>query len=239
MTASAPTIVATCAGLDAGGWTDAIHGGILRHAIALAEVAGRAPRLLHVNTAGGDPRAAEGAEIEAGRLAGVKASHLRLFPHPNVPSIEQAVLAADVVWVSGGSLVNLLALWRAHGVDRAMRTAWERGVVLAGGSAGAMCWASGGVTKSYGPEPTVVRDGLALLPWSLSMHDDSEPERGAVYRAAVAAGELPAGWALAEGTGLVFRGAELVDVLSERGGAVTRVDRQGAVELDARRPPDA
>jgi peptidase E len=237
VTASAPTIVATCAGLDAGTWTDAVHGPILRHAIALADLSGRAPRLLHLNTAGGDPRAAEGAEIEAGRLAGVEASHLRLFPHPNVPSIDEAVLGADVVWVSGGSLVNLLALWRAHGVDRAMRRAWEAGVVLAGGSAGAMCWFSGAVSKSFGPEPSVVADGLGFLPFSLSAHDDSEPERGAVYRAAVAAGELPPGWALSEGTGLVFRGTDLVDVLTERGGAVTRVDRDGVDEVSSRRPP--
>ena len=110
MTAAAPTIVATCAGLDPGSWTDAAYGPLLLHAISLARVSGRAPRVLHVNTAGGDQRSVEGAELEAARLAGVDAGHLHLFPRLNVPDLRAAVLGSDVVWVSGGSLVNLLAV---------------------------------------------------------------------------------------------------------------------------------
>lgn len=232
MTASAPTILATCGGLGPGSWADAAYGPLLHEAIRLAEVpAGREPHVLHVNTAGGDPRVVEGAEIEAARGAGARASHLRLFPHPNVPSLARAVESADVVWVSGGSVVNLLAVWRAHGLDRVLRDAWRKGVVLAGGSAGALCWHTGGVTTSFGPTATVVADGLGLVPGSLAVHYDSDPTRATAFEAGVASGEIDPGIALDEGTGVVYRddgdGARLVDVVSEtESGRVLRVDAE-------------
>jgi peptidase E len=208
MTASEPTIVATCGGLNPGRWIDAEYGPLLLHAIELAEVRGRAPRVVHLNTAGGDPRFAEGAEVEAARSAGVQASHLRLFPHPNVPSIREHLLEQDVIWVSGGSLANLLALWRLHGVDEALREAWQAGVVLAGGSAGAICWHTGGTTSSFGPDISPLADGLGFVPFSLGVHYDSDAARRPVHERAVAEGVLTEGFALDEGVGVVYRGSE-------------------------------
>ncbi len=227
MTAIAPTILATCGGLVAGDWTDSLYGPLLHHAIELAQVAGRAPRVTHINTAGGDQRHVEGAELEAARAAGVDASHVRFFPHPNT-DLRAHVLSQDVVWVSGGSLLNLLAVWRAHGLDQILTEAWQRGVVLAGGSAGGLCWHEGGTTASRGPEISALADGLGLVPGSLAVHYDSDPRRRPAHQAAVASGELPEGYALEEGTGLVYRGTTLVDVVSEReGAAVWRVSRSG------------
>lgn len=219
MTAAAPTIVATCGGLNGGDWTDSVYGPLLQHAIELARVTGRAPRVTHINTAGGDQRHIEGAELEAARLAGVEASHVRFFPHPNTPDLREHLLRQDVVWVSGGSLVNLLAVWRAHGLDRLLAEAWQAGVVLAGGSAGALCWHEGGTTASYGPGISAVPDGLGLLPGSLGVHWDSDPKRRPAHLAALADGALADGYALEEGVGLVYRGRELVDVVAERDGA--------------------
>ena len=82
---------------------------------------------------------------------------VRLSPHGPGDARDPAkiLLAQDVIYVGGGSMRNLLAIWRVHGLDRLLRDAWERGVVLAGLSAGAMCWFDGGVTTSSGaPEPT-------------------------------------------------------------------------------------
>ena len=229
MTAIAPTIVATCGGLVAGDWTDSLYGPLLQHAIELAQVVGRRPRVTHINTAGGDQRHVEGAELEAARAAGVDASHVRFFPHPNIPDLRAHVLAQDVVWVSGGSLLNLLAIWRAHGLDRILAEAWERGVVLAGGSAGALCWHEGGTTASRGPDISALSDGLGLLPGSLAVHYDSDPRRRPAHQAAVASGELPEGYALEEGTGLVYQGTTLVDVVAEReDAAVWRIRRSEA-----------
>jgi len=238
MTASEPTILATCGGLNAGGWTDSVYGPLLPHAIALAEVHGRAPRVTHLNTAGGDQRHVEGAELEAARAAGVEASHVRFFPHPNIPDLRAHLLRQDVVWVSGGSLVNLLAVWRAHGLDGLLAEAWRSGVVLAGGSAGALCWHEGGTTSSFGPSISAVADGLGLVPGSLAVHYDSDPNRRPAHHAAVADGRLPDGYALEEGTGIVYRGREVAERVSERPDAsIWRVERDGGDVRETRDPP--
>ena len=235
MTAAEPTIVATCGGLLPGTWTDAVYGPLIEHAIELARVAGRPPRVTHVNTAGGDQRQIEGTELEAARLSGADASHLRLFPHPNVADVRAHILSQDVVWVSGGSLVNLLAVWRAHGLDAVFREAWEAGVVLAGGSAGALCWHSGGTTASFGPQIDAVPDGLGLLPGSLGVHYDSDPNRRVAHWAAVAAGTLPEGYALDEGVGIVYAGTRVVDVIAERAGQFAwRVERDAETRIAPR-----
>lgn len=215
MTADTPTIVATCGGLTAGTWTDVTYGPLLTWAISLAQVSGRAPRVAHLNTAGGDQRFIEGQELEAARLAGVEASHLRFFPRLNQPDLEEYLLNQDVIWVSGGSLVNLLAVWRAHGLPQMLARAWQAGVVLAGGSAGALCWHSGGTTTSFGPEVTTVSDGLGLLPQSLAVHWDSDPGRRPSYLAAVQSGVVGPGFALEEGTGIRYSGREPVEFVTE------------------------
>ncbi|ROQ39886.1 peptidase E [Frondihabitans sp. PhB188] len=243
MTAQAPTILATCGGLVPGEWSESRYGPLLVEALRLARVpATRRPRVLHVNTAGGDQRSLEGQELEAARIAGADAEHLRFFPHPNAPSLEAAVAGADVVWVSGGSVVNLLAVWRTHGFDSVLRDAWRRGVVLAGGSAGGLCWHTGGVTTSFGPTALAVADGLGLVPGSLAVHYDSDASRRPAYEAAVAGGLLAPGLALDEGTGVVYRddgdGPVLVDIITERAdGRVHRVEPGGSTPLDARLLP--
>ncbi|MDN4612992.1 Type 1 glutamine amidotransferase-like domain-containing protein [Leifsonia sp. F6_8S_P_1B] len=238
MTAERPTILATCGGLDGGTWTDSVYGPLLLHAIELARVKGRRPRVAHLNTAGGDQRHVEGAELEAARAADVDASHIRFFPHPNIPDLRAHLLAQDVVWVSGGSVVNLLAVWRAHGLDALLREAWQAGVVLAGGSAGALCWHEGGTTSSYGPAVSAVRDGLGFVPGSLAVHWDSQPARRPAHLAAVSTGGLPGGYALEEGTGLVYQDARVVDIVTERpGAAVWRVERSGAEAVESRLEP--
>jgi peptidase E len=198
------------------------------------------PRICVVPTAGGDDPALIAQAVTALSSAGAVPSVLTLFPWPNVDDITAHLLAQDVVWVWGGSMVNLLALWRAHGVDTAMRAAWEAGVVLSGVSAGSLCWHVGGTTDSYGPQLRPVLDGLGLLPHSNTRHYDSEPQRRPLYQRLVADGTLPAGWATDDGVGLHFRGTELVEVVGERPGAgAWRVepDSTGGVRetrLDAR-----
>ena len=91
------------------------------------------------------------AFYDAARFAGFEASHLALFPMPNVDDPRAHLLAQDVVWVWGGSVAGLLAMWRLHGVDAAMREAWEAGVVLTGVSAGSICWHVGGTDRLLRP----------------------------------------------------------------------------------------
>lgn len=190
----------------------------------LARARARAPRILFLPTASGD----QGAQIAAfhARFAGRACipEYISLFRMRDLRrSLEETVLDQDVVYVGGGSMRNLLALWRAHGLDALLVEAWRRGTVLAGLSAGAMCWFEGGVTRSSGPPEPLA--GLGLLEGSLTVHADGEPERLPVWLQAVRRGRLPGGWALDDGAALLFEDRRLARVLSSRPGAgAQRVD---------------
>ena len=135
---------------------------------------GRRPRVTFVGTASGDPRWFSYEAREAGRVAGFDVTVLDLFPMPNLDDVPGHLLGQDVVWVNGGSVANLLAVWDVHDLRPAMRAAWEAGVVLSGVSAGSICWYLGGTTDSFGPELRAVTNGLGLLPYASGVHYDSE-----------------------------------------------------------------
>ncbi len=131
-----------------------------------------------------------------------------------VRTLRDLVLSQDVIYVGGGNTVNLLAIWRAHGLDRILREAWRRGIVLTGVSAGALCWFEGGTTDSYGPIAPL-RDGLGFLPGSFSPHYDGEGDRRPVHRKAIRAG-LPEGHAADDGAALHFVRRRLVACVASR-----------------------
>jgi peptidase E len=197
----------------------------------LGLAATREPRICFLPTASGD------ADEQVRRFYATfgdrpcHPTHLSLFRLGREPvDLHASLLGQDIVYVGGGSMRNMLAIWREHGLDAILRAAWEQGTVLAGLSAGAMCWFEGGVSTSAG-RPAPVR-GLGLLPGSLSVHRDGEPARLPVYQDAVRRGELPPGYAADDGTGLLFEGGELVRAVASRPAAgASRVDSEGEHEL--------
>ena len=231
MPADAPTVLATSGGyaLNPEGRRRLDFAPLVRHAVELSGATGRRPRICHLGTAGGDQRAFAAELDEAGRAAGFELSHLHLFSMPNVPDVEGHLLAQDVVWVGGGSVANLLVVWRVHGLDVVLRRAWEAGVVLSGVSAGSICWHVGGTTDSFGPELRPVTDALAFLPYGNGVHYDSEPRRRPLVHRLVADGVLPLTYCTDDGVGLVYRGTALVDTVSERRGAGAYVVDRDAV----------
>jgi peptidase E len=183
------------------------------------ELAGKpAPRICFLPTASGDPREQATRFYERYRDWPCEPSILSLF-HLGRDRLDprEHLLAQDVIYVGGGSMRNMLAIWREHSVDEIMRAAWERGIVLAGLSAGAMCWFDGGITMSGGS--AAVARGLGFIGASLSVHRDSEPERLPVFVRAVATGRLPAGYAADDGAALVLYGTELRSCVSSRAAA--------------------
>jgi peptidase E len=201
---------------------------LVLHAIELSGVSGRAPRLCHLGTAIGDQRHRNAWVDEAGRIAGIDVVHLNLFPMPSVGDMAGLLLGQDVVWVGGGSVANLLAIWRLHGLDQIFAEVWAAGVVLAGVSAGSLCWHVGGTTDSFGPELRPVKNCLAFVPYSNGVHYDSEPQRRPLFQKLIADGTLPDGYATDDGVGLVYRGTDLVEAVSEmRGKSAYRVRRTG------------
>jgi peptidase E len=218
MPAEVPTILATSGGLVPGRRTRYEVGPLTEYAIELSGVSGRAPRVCYLGTAGGDNPAGIVDFYNAAALRGLQASHLQLFLMPNVDDIRAHLLEQDVLWVFGGSVAGLLAMWRLHGVDEVMREAWAAGVVLTGVSAGSICWHDGGTTDSFGPDLRAVTDGLGLVPFSNGVHYDSEPQRRPAFQSMISDGTLAPGYATEDGTGILYRGERFIEAVSEQDG---------------------
>jgi dipeptidase E len=176
------------------------------------------PRICLLPTASGD---SQGQISRFRRAFGERdcvPSVLSLFRLGENPvNLRDELLAQDVIYAGGGSLVNLIAIWRAHALDEILRECWREGILLCGQSAGAMCWFEGGITNSSGL-PAAAR-GLGFLPGSACVHYRSEPERRRAFLEAVAAGELGPGLGLEDQTGALFEDRELVQTVTGRDGA--------------------
>jgi peptidase E len=162
------------------------------------------------------------------QLAGrdLELDHLMLFDR-TVDDLDGLIRDQDVIVVGGGNTANMLAIWRVHGVDRALRAAYDAGTVLTGWSAGCLCWFEGGTTDSFTPELGALRDGLGFLAGSATPHYDSEERRAMVYAREIAAG-LPAGIALDDGVAASYADERLVEIVSGRAdGRAFLVDRSG------------
>lgn len=240
MTAAQPTILATSAGYLPHPRLRFRFGPMIDLALELAdEVAPssapttaadrRRRRICNISTASGDDARFQRDMEEAAREAGIELHHLSLFSAPNVEDVEGYLRGFDVLWVNGGSVVNLLAVWRAHGLEDILRRLWLDGVVLAGISAGSICWFEGGITDSFGPQLAPVTNGLGLLPGANGVHMDSEPGRRPLLRTLVAEGTLPTALCTDDGAGLLFRGTDLVEAVAEVEGATAcRIEADGA-----------
>jgi peptidase E len=213
---------------------------LLEYAVSLAAGSG-VTRVCFIPTATGDSPGAIAAvsEVFTGR-ADVDFSVLTLFTQPSVPDVRAHLLGQDVLLVGGGSVVNLMAVWRAHGLAPVMRECWEAGVVLAGWSAGSLCWHAGGPTDSFGDSLALFTDGLGFLPFSNGVHDDlGDQPRRSVFRVSVAAGSLPAGYATEDGVGLHYVATELHEAVTMVDGArAWRVEPSppGGYHVEAIRP---
>jgi peptidase E len=192
----------------------------------------RRPRVCFVPTPSGDSDRLIEAFFEDFSKRNCEPTCLSLFGTPERPA--EHLAGVDVIYVSGGNTANALAVWRLHGVDRALRDGWQRGAVLGGVSAGANCWFECCVTDSFSPQLDPLDDGLAILPGSFCPHYDGEELRRPTYTRLVAGG-FPAGYAADDGAAIHFVGTELREVVSTSAGArAYRVEPEGEKPLDAR-----
>jgi dipeptidase E len=217
-------------GIGGGGETLEQTRTLMRHVLSLTGK--ERPRVVYVPTATGDaPEGIVWGYERLGRLCDL--SHVRFFPWPP-DDLRELVLGQDAIYVGGGNVANMLAVWRVHGFGEILREAWERGIVLFGVSAGMLCWFEAACTDSFGPQLEGLRDGLGFLAGSACPHYDGEPLRRPRYRELVDGG-FPEGIAAEDGVGLHYVGTELREVVTCRAGATAfRVTRDGEVRLDAR-----
>lgn len=182
------------------------------------------PAICFIGTATGDDAGyIERFHTAFGDVA--ETSHLGLFSR-KVVDIRRFLLAQDAICVGGGNTASLLAVWRTHGVDGSIRAAHDAGVVLAGASAGSICWFEGGTTDSFGPTLHALTGGLGFIAGSHSPHYDGEPLRRPTYQRLVADGSLPAGIAVDDHAAAIYDGPKLVEVVAAHTGPTAyRVER--------------
>jgi len=209
-----PRILATSGGFVPGPVQQSVRlGTMLLDALSMTDKV--RPRVCLVNTATGDPDSYYAISYEAFNAAGCDVTQLRLFPQPSADP-EDRLCGSNLVWVGGGSVANLLALWRLHGVDWAMRAAWEQGVILGGVSAGSLCWHIGGTTDSFGPELQPVTNGLGLLPYANGVHYDSEAQRRPLLHELMKNEVLPPlAYATDDHVGIWYEGVEATGVVAD------------------------
>jgi peptidase E len=168
------------------------------------------PKVCFLPTASGDAEEYIERFHVALPVLGAETSHLSLTRY-NQSDPHGHLLDQDVIYIGGGNSFQMLLVWRAHGLDKTLRQAWEKGIILCGLSAGSLCWFSGSITDSWGHPLQVFNDGLGFLPESHCPHYDGSPERQKIYEASIANGDLPPGIAVDDSCGVLYRGTAFVE----------------------------
>ena len=194
----------------------------------------RNPRVLFVPTASGDARHDVERFYRGFRRFHCRPAHLALFNRTGA-DLRKPIVSADLIYVGGGNTANMLAIWRVHGVDVALKEAWQSGVVVCGVSAGAICWFRSGVTDSFGVDLQPLRNGLGFLPGSFCPHYDGEARRRPAFHRFIAERQLPSGYAADDGAAILFEDGEVGDVVRSRQNAnAYRVSRRAGRVVEAR-----
>jgi len=163
------------------------------------------PKICYIATATGDNPAVIARWYSQCEDLPVRAYFLRTFINSSTTpkSFEDIIMSMDAIIVSGGNTLNMLAIWKAHGIDTLLRNAYNQGIILAGASAGSLCWFTGGSTDSRPKELTIV-EGLRFLNFSHSPHYLKETRRRPLFQQLIQSGKLQAGYACDDMAGLLF-----------------------------------
>jgi dipeptidase E len=173
------------------------------------------PKVCFVGTASGDAQTYLDKFYAAFDTLPCTPTHLSLFKPPTA-DLRSFVFDQDVIYVGGGNTRALLVLWREWGLDSILREAWLSGIVMAGISAGSICWFQQGLSDSVIPDDLAPLDCVGFLPGSNCPHYDGEPGRRPAYHRFIKEGKLDAGYAADDGAALHFIGQELKGVVSSR-----------------------
>ncbi|MGM0827905.1 MAG: Type 1 glutamine amidotransferase-like domain-containing protein [Bacillota bacterium] len=172
------------------------------------------PKICFLPTASGDAEGYIERFYNAFHSLSCEPSHLSLFELPT-KDLEGFLLEKDIIYVGGGNTKSMLALWKEWKVDSILKKAWESGTILAGLSAGSICWFEEGITDSYGEELETIK-GLGFLKGSHSPHYDGEEDRRPLFHSFIRKGKLQAGYGVDDGAALHFIDESLYKVLSSR-----------------------
>jgi dipeptidase E len=172
------------------------------------------PAVCFIPTANGDSDAALVRFYTVFTQLPCRPSHL-LFFRRTPADLRSSLLNQDVIYVGGGNTRSMLAVWKEWGLPDILREAWESGIVLAGRSAGAICWFEQGVTDSVADQ-LLPLDCLGFLSGSCCPHYDGEAERRPSYHRLLLSGSISPGFAIDDGVAVHFRGTELHQIVTPR-----------------------
>jgi dipeptidase E len=215
---------------------------LFRFVLALANHNKTKPRVLFIPTATGDDLNSQVFFFNNLAQSGIAATGkiLPLFQR-TPPDLRTLILSHDIVFVGGGNTKSMLAVWREYGIDKILAEAWERGIILAGASAGGICWFDSCCTDSFA-DSYVAMPALGMLKGSCCPHYDGAPPPGekarkATYHDLVKSGALADGYAIDEVTGMHFVGYDLKEVVTgKQGTAAYRVTLQDGVVHEEKLP---
>jgi peptidase E len=200
-----------------GGLTELERLALDRYILAQVDPArGDRPRVGFLGAASGDADAGLTRFYAAYAGLECRPSHLPLFRR--TPDVRAYLLSQDVIYVGGGNTKSMLAVWKEWGVAEVLHEAWHAGIVLSGGSAGAICWFEHGVTDSFA-DRLVAMPCLGFLAGSCCPHYDGEPERRPAYHTLLSGGEIEAGHAIDDGAAVHFVDGIVHRVVAARPGA--------------------
>ena len=182
------------------------------------------PKVCFIPTASGDSEEFLSRFYTAFANYPCEPSHLAFFRKHRVgaiplDAIEPHLLSQDLIYVGGGNTRSMLAVWREWQLDKVLKKAWESGILLAGMSAGAICWFEAGGTDSIGGDTMSPLPGLGLIQGSCTPHYDGEANRRPDFQQLIENGELPAGIGIDDGAAILFAGEQLVEVVASKAGA--------------------
>lgn len=172
------------------------------------------PKICFIPTASGDADNYIQRFYKAFHQHKCEASHLSLFSPPT-RDLESYILSKDIIYVGGGNTKNLLALWKEWGLNLILKKAWEQGVILAGLSAGSLCWFEQGVTDSFGEglEPI---ECLGFLKGSHCPHYDGEINRRSTYHKLIASQVIQGGIAADDGVAIHYIDSKIHQVVCSK-----------------------
>jgi peptidase E len=182
------------------------------------------PRICFVPTPSGDLPGHIEKFYSAFSTATCQPSHLTFFRQPSAGSVPLAafgahLLAQDAIYVGGGNTRSALGVWREWGAAEVFTEAYAAGVLLAGVSAGAMCWFEAGLTDSYWGSGYQPLPCFGLLPGGCGVHYHSDLERTSRLHAAIAASAIPPSVAIDDFAAVLFENEVVSKAFAWRPGA--------------------
>ena len=170
------------------------------------------PKICFIPTASGDDESYIRRFYSSYKKLNCETSHLSLFWPPE-GNLREYVLDKDIFYVGGGNTRNLMVLWKEWGLDKYLYEAWCNGAIMAGLSAGSICWFKQGLTDSKTGK-LLPLDCLGFLEGSNCPHFDTEKGRRPAYYEAILDGSMIDGIACDDGVAAHFIDGELKGCVS-------------------------